>query len=197
VAPEESDAEGCSRKRQVQTRSFRGKRQKKRVYRNPQKKLKNADLLARIVAFDAWIMNPDRNNRNLILYRKKSAKRYKWYLIDHGIAVFGKPSRWSLKKAKRKFRKKKAYKFTMHTGSKKKKQRIPKGLKRFTQEHRKSLDKMVKKIKKLPNSAIRKAVKKVPRGFLKKAERKFIAKALIHRKKQIKKIVKRMIKRFT
>ncbi|MGG1664171.1 HipA family kinase [Brevibacillus sp. NRS-1366] len=168
------------------------KRAKKRVYRRLDEKVKKANLLARIAAFDAWIMNPDRNNRNLILYRKKSAKQYKWYLIDHGIAVFGKPSRWSLRKAKRQFRKKKAYKFTMHSGSKKKKQRVPKGLKRFTQDNQKSLDKMVKKIKKLPNSAIRKAVKKVPRGYLKRAERKFITKVLIHRKKQIKKIVKRI-----
>ncbi|WP_312116175.1 HipA family kinase [Brevibacillus reuszeri] len=171
------------------------KKAKKRVHRKPQKKVKKGDMLARIVAFDAWIMNPDRNNRNLILYRKKSAKHYKWYLIDHGIAVFGKPSRWSLRKAKRKFRKKKAYKFTMHSGSKKK-QRIPKGLKRFTLDNRKSFDKMVKKIKKLPNSVIRKAVKKVPKGCLRRAERKFITKLLIHRKKQIKKIVKRISKRF-
>jgi len=171
------------------------KKAKKRVYRKPHKKVKKADLLARIVAFDAWIMNPDRNNRNLILYRKRKAKRYKWYLIDHGIAVFGKPSRWSLRRAKRKFRKKRAYKFTMHSGSKKK-QRIPKGLKRFTLDNRKSFDKMVRKIKRLSNSAIRKAVRKVPKGCLRKSERRFITKVLIHRKKQIKKIVKRISKKF-
>ncbi len=171
------------------------KKAKSNVKKKPQKYIKNAKKLARLVAFDAWILNPDRSNHNLILYRRKSWKKYKWYGIDHGISLFGNPDKWNLRRAKKKFSCKKAYKFCLHTGDKKK-QRIPYGLKRFTRENRKQLDKMVKKIQSLPTSEIKKAIKRVPKGCLKKSEKKFIQKVLQCRRKQMKKALKRVSKRF-
>ncbi len=72
--------------------------------------------------------------------------------------MFGNPTKWNLRRARKKFSCKKAYKFCLHSGEKKK-QRIPKGLKRFTRDNRKQLEKMVKKIQSLPKGKLKKGDK--------------------------------------
>lgn len=171
------------------------KKAKKKLLKKPHKYVKQAKKLARLVAFDAWILNPDRSDHNLILHKKKSGKKYKWYGIDHGISLFGNPTKWNLRRAKKKFSCKKAYKFCLHSGDKKK-QRIPRGLKRFTRDNRKQLGKMVKKIQAMPKGKLKKAIRRVPKGLLTKAEKKFIQKVLLCRRKHLKKALKRVSKHF-
>ncbi|MBU8714761.1 hypothetical protein KM924_19855 [Brevibacillus parabrevis] len=171
------------------------KKVKKKWLKKTHKHIKGAKKLARLVAFDAWILNPDRSNRNLILHKKKSWKKYKWYGIDHGISLFGNPTKWNLRRARKKFSCKKAYKFCLHSGEKKK-QRIPKGLKRFTRDNRKQLEKMVKKIQSLPKGKLKKAIRRVPKGLLTRAEKRFIEKVLLCRRKHLKKALKRISKHF-
>ncbi|MDF2680063.1 MAG: hypothetical protein K0R47_1253 [Brevibacillus sp.] len=159
-----------------------------KVFRRPHHYVKKADLLAQLVVFDAWIMNPDRTSHNLILYRQKSSKRYKWYLIDHGIALFGKQDQWKLRKAKKAFRRKKQHKFAL-LSKKGKRLLFPKGLKRFFRANQSAADKMIRKIQRLPRSTIRQAIGKVPKSYLKKTEKKFMTEVLVSRQKRMKKIV--------
>lgn len=45
--------------------------------------------------FDGWIANVDRAaGKNLILYRNAPHEKYDWYLIDHGLALYGAPAKW-------------------------------------------------------------------------------------------------------
>lgn len=171
------------------------KKAREEVHMQPGKHVKQTDLLGQVMVFDAWILNPDRTNHNLILYRNKPAARYKWYLIDHGIALFGKPSKWSLRKAKKSFVCKRSFKFSLHS-KKKKRIRVPKGLKRFISANRQVAERMISKIESLPRSDINKAIKRVPKGYLKKSEKKFIKKMLLCRQKQMKEIVHGAVESF-
>lgn len=89
------------------------KRAPSKAIKEPEIYVKKAELLAQVIPFDAWIMNPDRTNHNLVLYRNKSSRLYKWYLIDHGIALFGKANKWRLQKARKRFKRKKQFQFSL------------------------------------------------------------------------------------
>ncbi|WP_419879623.1 HipA family kinase [Brevibacillus centrosporus] len=167
----------------------------KAAYTEPEKYLEKADLLAQVIPFDAWIMNPDRTNHNLILFQNKYARRYKWYLIDHEIALFGKPNQWKLRKARKRFRCKKQYKFSL-LSKKGRRLLIPKGLKSFWARHPEASEAMITKIEYLPRSVIRKALGSVPRGYLKKTEKKFIKNVLISRQKKVRRLVQEVVQTF-
>lgn len=50
--------------------------------------LENFNLLPRIVVFDVFIGNMDRNNDNII-YSRIGKRKYDFYLIDHSIGLYG------------------------------------------------------------------------------------------------------------
>ncbi|MGN7468414.1 hypothetical protein [Brevibacillus sp. SAFN-007a] len=127
--------------------------------------------------------------------KKLLKKPHKWYGIDHGISLFGNPTKWNLRRARKTFSCQKAYKYCLHAGDKKK-QRIPRALKRFTRDNRKQLEKMVKKIQAMPKGKLRKAIRSVPKGLLTWAEKTFIRKVLLCRRKHLKKAWKRVSKLF-
>lgn len=64
------------------------------VHQFPEQHIEQAERLARLVVFDGWILNPDRTNRNLILYRNHAGERFRWYMIDHSLALFGAPEKY-------------------------------------------------------------------------------------------------------
>lgn len=171
------------------------KRAPSKAIKEPEIYVKKADLLAQVIPFDAWIMNPDRTNHNLILYRNKSSRLYKWYLIDHGIALFGKANKWKLQKARKRFKRKKQFQFAL-LSKKGKGLVIPKGLKRFSAKNVDAMEGMITKIESLPKSAIRKAIRSVPKGYLRKTEKQFIKKVLLSRKKKIRQIVGEVLQTF-
>jgi hypothetical protein len=152
------------------------------VHRNPEQHVHQSDLLAQLAVFDAWIMNPDRTNRNLILYRNQADDRYRWYLIDHGIALFGSPERWKTKKARRPQRSGALF---PRTNRRKKQLRIPAGLKRFTSDKRSLVSQMVEKIQALSPQDIKRAINKVPQKYLKKSEKAYIKRLLCARQKTL------------
>ncbi len=39
--------------------------------------------------FDVWILNIDRNSRNIVLYPTGKQNKYDFYLIDHGLSLYG------------------------------------------------------------------------------------------------------------
>lgn len=156
-----------------------------------ERKVKKAELLAQLIAFDAWILNLDRTNHNLILHRNHPRRRYNWYLIDHGIALFGSPSKWKKRWSRKTYKKPRTYEKTLHSKKSKKSLplRIPKGLKRYTLQHRSYTEAMVQKISSLSKREIDNAIKKVPKGYLKRAEKAFIRNMLLKRQKHIQQIV--------
>lgn len=165
------------------------------LHLRPDQYVEKANQLAQVMVFDAWILNPDRTNRNLVLYRKKSRDRYKWYLIDHGIALFGKASQWSLRKAKKTYSCKRSSRMSLLSRTKRG-LRIPKGLKRFSSENWQSTESMIVKIQSLPKAVITKAFTKVPHGYLKKSEKRFMKSVLRCRQKRLRQIVEKATKRF-
>ncbi|MEJ8543816.1 HipA family kinase [Brevibacillus borstelensis] len=152
------------------------------VHQNPERHVQQSELLAQLAVFDAWIMNPDRTNRNLILYRDQPEDRYRWYLIDHGLALFGSPEKWKAKRAKRSQASDTLF---PRTNRRKTKLRVPAGLKRFTSENRAAVSKMIEKIQALSSQDVSKAIKKVPPTYLKRLEKDYIKRVLRSRQKML------------
>lgn len=166
---------------------------KDEVHHNPELFIENSRLLAQLIAFDAWILNPDRTNRNLILYRNHPAERYKWYLIDHGIALFGSPGVWSLHKAKRLIRSNDSVIFAIHK-QKRYVFKIPIGLWAFAQRNKREIDIMIAKIQALTKKDLFEAINDIPPRYLKRSEKTFLRKLLLSRREQLPLIVNTALK---
>lgn len=164
-----------------------------------EKHVEQLDLLAQIVVFDAWILNLDRTSRNLMLYRNKADEPYKWYLIDHGLALFGTPENWKRKWAKKPLTDAKSYEHTLHPKKAKTpvSQRVPSGFIRLVLNHRPSLDNMIRTITSLPVQEIEKAIEKVPKGYLSHAERAFVTNMLLTRQKELPTLVSELLDKFS
>lgn len=165
-----------------------------KIHDHPEKYLEQSHLLPQIIVFDAWILNPDRTNRNIILYRNTPQERYKWYLIDHGAALFGTPAQWKLKRAKMVYGNKSKITLAMHS-RKKDVLKVPKGLKYFSYAHIQEMQEMVRKIQAISPVAISKSLKKVPKRYLKRSEKTYMKKILLSRQRQIQQIYDVVLKR--
>ncbi|WP_134687155.1 HipA family kinase [Brevibacillus migulae] len=71
------------------------------VKANPQRYINDTHLLARTIVFDVWILNKDRTDVNLILYRDYPWEKYSWYLIDFGSSLLGSRSNSTYKRIKK------------------------------------------------------------------------------------------------
>ncbi|MGZ4112234.1 MAG: HipA family kinase [Tumebacillaceae bacterium] len=152
------------------------------VRQEPERHVKDIDLLAQTVVFDAWICNVDRAaGKNLILYRNNTEKKYDWYLIDHGLTLYGSPRKWKRGAWNSPFWEQ-LWRFY----------NVPKGLLRL-QSNQKVLLPMIEKIEALQPSDIDDALRKVPRGHLKDKERQFIRTLLLHRQKLLRSIIERWL----
>lgn len=66
------------------------------VRSQPDRRLRHFTRLRQLVVFDAWTVNVDRaSGRNLVLYRAPSDAVWSWYLIDHGLSLYGAPYKWN------------------------------------------------------------------------------------------------------
>jgi hypothetical protein len=156
------------------------------------------DLLSQVIVFDAWILNWDRTDRNLILYRNRPGETYKWYLIDHGLALFGSPEKWKRRWARKPYKNSRSYEVALHPRKTRKSisQRVPAGFKRLVLKKRAQVDEMVRVIQQLPAHEIERAIKKVPPGYLTKSERSFIKHMLLTRQKELHRIISRLLEKF-
>lgn len=152
------------------------------------------NLLVQMLVFDAWILNLDRTNRNLILYRNRSDELYNWYLIDHGIALFGSPVKWKRSWARKKYKTPGAYEKTLHRRKCRKflSLRVPKGLKAYAMKHRSATDHMISRISRLSRQEIDRSIRTVPKGYLKPSEKAFVRSMLLKRQKHIRQIVDKL-----
>ena len=67
------------------------------VVQDPYSQIADADTLFGVIAFDAWITNIDRGSgKNILFYRDAPQERYRWYLIDHGYALYGCDRKWAV-----------------------------------------------------------------------------------------------------
>lgn len=153
-----------------------------KVRSDPRKYVKHLDSLQALVVFDAWIMNVDRaTGKNLILYRNEPHEKYDWYLIDHGLALFGSPSKWA----------KNPY-GSAYWGLLWQYYHVPKGLLQL-QSSPDKLEPMIRKIESIRKSDIVRIVRQVPERFLPVEQRDFTVKLLTDRQKQLRGIIRRWL----
>ncbi|MGG1660066.1 HipA family kinase [Brevibacillus sp. NRS-1366] len=150
----------------------------KEVHLAPEHFVNGSDLLAQVVVFDTWILNPDRTSVNIVLYRNNPTEKYNWYLIDHGSALFGSPSKPPLSKRI------KAKHPQLNKGI-----RLSNGIKSLILKNEDAVADMIQKIESLTKSNIKKAIKSVPKSHLSKAKERFIQKLLLFRKRKLRKIM--------
>ncbi|HEU4964000.1 MAG TPA: HipA family kinase [Bacilli bacterium] len=152
------------------------------VHKHPEKHVHNLERLAQLVVFDAWIANIDRaTGKNLVLHRDKPDEKYNWYLIDHGHCLYGSPRKWKRGQWDTKIWEQLWRYYN-----------VPKGLLRL-QSHYDILLPMIRKIEALNESDIEMAMQTVPKSHLKEKERRFIKRLLLHRQKQLRKIIQRWL----
>lgn len=155
----------------------------KNVHDNPEKYVNQVELLAQLLVFDAWVINIDRaKGKNLILYRYRPAERYDWYLIDHGLTLYGSPRKW--KRWQWKSPRWERLWLFYH---------VPKGLLRLQSSYR-TLRPMIQKIRSLTEEDIDEAINTVPQGYLRNRERNIIKRLLLYRQKRLGRIIKRWLK---
>ncbi|KQL44708.1 hypothetical protein AN963_25405 [Brevibacillus choshinensis] len=150
----------------------------KMVHLAPEKHVNHSELLAQVVVFDTWILNPDRTSVNIILYRNSLMEKYNWYLIDHGSALFGSPSKSPL------FNRVKAKHPQLNKCI-----RLSNGIKPLIIRNKAAVADMIQKIESLTESDIKRAIKRVPKFHLTKAKKRFIKKLLLFRKRKLGKIM--------
>jgi hypothetical protein len=152
------------------------------VVKNPEQYVNQIELLSTLVVFDAWIVNVDRaSGKNLVLYRNHSSEKYHWYLIDHGLALYGSPRKWKRGDYDSPF----WNKLWMYY-------HVPKGLLRL-QSSASRLEPMIGKIESLKESDIENVLSKVSQEYFRDEERYFIKRLLLYRQKRLRKIMKQWL----
>ncbi|WP_052487347.1 HipA family kinase [Gordoniibacillus kamchatkensis] len=152
------------------------------VRSRPGKYVKNLGKLRGLVVFDAWIMNMDRaTGKNLILYRNSPNEKYNWYLIDHGLTLYGSPYKWE------------KYPYgSEYWNQLWRYYHVPKGLLRL-QSSGVKLEPMLRKIEAVSKADIVSIVDGVPGQFLPVAQRDFIVTMLTDRQKELRGIIQRWL----
>ncbi|MGO0061419.1 HipA family kinase [Brevibacillus fluminis] len=141
--------------------------------------IKHVDLLRMVVVFDAWITNIDRAaGKNMMLYRNNPDEPYDWYLIDHGLTLYGSPHKWERHKWDEPYWQK-LWKFY----------HVSEGMVRLTRRFA-YLEPMIAKIEALGDEELTQLVHDVPHHVCSDAERAFILRLLIERKGQIRSIMR-------
>lgn len=155
----------------------------KKVHQRAEDHVKDIELLSTLVVFDAWITNTDRaTGKNLILYRDHEEDKYSWYLIDHGLALYGSPRKWRIRGDWKSSVWDKVWIFY----------HVPRGLLRL-QSSFETLEPMIAKIESLPEAKIEEALNCVPKEYLTEKERRFIKRLLLYRQERLQKIIKRWL----
>jgi hypothetical protein len=138
--------------------------------------------LIKMFVFDVWIVNIDRNNRNIVLYPTNKKNAYDFYLIDHGLSLYGsfiwKNTKWSS---------------SYWDDIAKYNNRYLKGLRRYLRKNKNKIQKYIREIQALSNNKVKKFLNEVPAYLLTSAQKNVLYKFLVRRKKRLNTIVKRFI----
>lgn len=149
---------------------------------HPELHVQQLKQLRGLVAFDAWIGNVDRGTgKNLVLYRDRPSEKYKWYLIDHGNALWA-PRRLKIG----------AYRSPIWDDVWRY-SHVPKGLLRLQSSWR-ALEPMIRKIESLGERDIDLAIQSIPNGCLRDKESKLIKRMLLYRQKRLRMMMTRWLK---
>ncbi|OEH86547.1 hypothetical protein BHU72_13135 [Desulfuribacillus stibiiarsenatis] len=152
------------------------------------------ERLVKMFVFDIWILNIDRNNRNIILYRKALDDRssslnatniFNFYLIDHGLSLLGAIA-W----------KKRAATSTYWNRVAKYNNRYLNGLPTYLLKHKSLLRKYANMLQKIPNDHVSKIIEDTPDTLLTSHEKSLLKKFLINRKSLLPMLVNQWIKDF-
>ncbi|QRG69666.1 HipA family kinase [Brevibacillus choshinensis] len=155
------------------------KRASEEVKQQPAMHVNDVKLLTQVIVFDVWILNKDRTSVNLILYRDHPGEKYNWYLIDHGSALLGSHRNTPFDRVR-----------GIKHPQLNKSIRIPSGMKSLVLQDGKAVEEMVKKVKALPVSVIKRAIKSVPKRLLTKTNQRTIRKILRYRRDRIDRIMR-------
>ena len=60
----------------------------------PQRFLKDPDVLVRMLVYDIFMYNHDRHEGNILVRRTEPRRGPRPYLIDHDLALFGRYGKW-------------------------------------------------------------------------------------------------------
>lgn len=126
--------------------------------------LNHADMLSRVIVFDVFILNTDRNPDNLI-YTKLGRGRYEFYLIDHAHSLHG-PSQQSPDYN--------AYNFPSMVQIEEFRKIFEKGFDNFKPH--------IEEVKKIENPELVELVNSVPSDYLTDAQKNTVKDLLINRK---------------
>ena len=147
--------------------------------RNPFNHIEDALGLLKVFVFDVWIINIDRNNRNIILYKsKENSLRYNYYLIDHGLSLFGAFT-WKHQSWKSDYWNH-VYKYN---------RRYLKGLPGFIVNNLEKLNYCITELQGLPDSRIEEIIQQLPSDILIPRNRRIIKNFLIKRKANLNTII--------
>lgn len=150
-----------------------------RIKSSPHKYLEGIQTLKTLVVFDAWIANIDRGTgENIILYRTRPYGKYHWYLIDHGLSLYGSSFKWR----KALWTSPMWDKLWIYSY-------VPRGLLRL-QSNSAALSAMIRRIEAFTVSDINKAIASVPPGYINHLEKSYIRNILLHRKKRLRYMIR-------
>ncbi|WP_054635615.1 hypothetical protein [Thalassobacillus sp. C254] len=154
-----------------------------RRYSNVFSKLEHPYLLLKMFIFDVWLVNIDRNNRNIILYRKKNSRKYKFYLIDHGLTGFGsftwKHVNWDS---------------SYWEDIKRYNNHYLTGLRRYIKKHQKKLWSYVREIQSFPDLKVSQIITKIPSDLLTEHQKNILITFLVQRKHRLHTIIERFVR---
>lgn len=153
------------------------------VKHDPEPVLRRFSLLCQLVVFDAWTVNVDRAaGKNLILWRQGSDERFHWYLIDHGLTLYGAPYKWGVHPV-----------HDPYWGDLWRYYHVPEGL-LSAQSRWEALKPMVKKIEALPVQLVQEVVASVPDKTLSPDLAAFTLALLLQRQRTLRTIVERWLR---
>ena len=149
---------------------------------NPFRKIINPDLLIKMFIFDIFIVNIDRNNRNIVLYKSDKKELYDFYLIDHGLSLLG-AFKWKKKSPVAEY-----WDDVDHYNN-----RYLKHLPNYLLRNKKMLMHYTKEIMTLDNDRITNLINEQPHDILDDRSKERLNEFLIKRKSNLNKIVKKWI----
>lgn len=152
---------------------------------NPFSRIVQPQRLLKVFVFDIWILNIDRNSRNVILYPAGKRDLFDFYVIDHGLTLLGslawKRLRWDDE-----------YWSDVQGYN----NRYIKGLRTYAVRHQETLREYARQIQSLDNSKISRIVRELPNDLLAGRQRRVLRQLLIGRKRSLLGMVDMWIRRY-
>jgi len=174
-----NQVEGVISLKKVKDRTLYNWAQMWKKFDQPLEHVLQSDRLIKMFVFDVWIVNIDRNNRNILFYKSEQFDDlYDFYLIDHGLSLLG-AFQWKRKSWDDPYWEKVAsYK-----------NKYMKGLPEFLLQNEEKLTTYAEEIQTISDRQITKLVDSV--RDLKKSEKDMVRNFLIQRKNHLPEMINR------